>query len=130
MFWNHRVMRRTEGGTKHLYIVEVYYEDFRDEEPPSIMGWTESETVWCDEEYDDGIEGLRRTLTWMLECLDKPILDEAELLAMAEEARANGTTREPEEYETYNSIEELLAALDDDEPNGDIRSWEDEGGAI
>lgn len=132
MFWNHRVMRRTEAGTNHLYIVEVYYEDFRDEEPPSILGWTEKEEVWCDEDYDDGVEGLRRTLTWMLECLDKPILDENELLAMAEAARVIGDIDGIEEaYETFDSIEELLAALDaDDEPNGDIRNWEDEGGSV
>lgn len=120
MYWNHRVMRRTEGGTKHLYIVEVYYEDFRDEGPPSILGWTEKEEVWGDEEYD-GIEGLRKTLTWMLECLDKPILDEAELLAMAEE-------REPlteEDYETY-TLDEVLDSLGLDRE--EINSWEDDGG--
>src|SRR5690242_19575656 len=86
MYWNHRVMRRQELGESNLYIVEVYYNN----EDSSIIGWTEKEFVWSSEEYDDGVEGLRQTLTWMLECLDKPILDEADLMQQAEEIEAMG----------------------------------------
>lgn len=91
MYWNHRVMRCIEGaGTSYedsvLYIREIFY----NEEDNSIIGWTEKEFVYSSEKYDNGIEGLRQTLHWMLDALDKPILDEADLLAQAERIREMG----------------------------------------
>lgn len=117
MYWNHRVLRRTEHGVNELLIVEVYYDD----EDNSVLGWTENAVApWGDEEYD-GIEGIRQTLTWMLEALDKPILDEAQLL---EESERRGPLYNEEELERFESFEELLAALDSIEEEEDA---EDQG---
>lgn len=80
VFWNHRVMARNEGEETNLYITEVYYDS-----DGSTIGWTKGKEV-----YGEDIDELRQTLTWMLEALDKPILDESVLLAEAETARENG----------------------------------------
>lgn len=85
VFWNHRIMSRVDGpGTTYeetnLYVVEVYYHD-----NGNVIGWTEKEEV-----RGSDLEEIRSTLTWMLEALDKPILSESELLAMAEAARERG----------------------------------------
>lgn len=108
MHWNHRVIRREVApGLFHLFMVEVYYDD----DDHSILGWTEKEEVWGDEEHD-GIEGVRQTLRWMLEATEKPVLDEATLLREAEE-------RGPIDYgpfETFDSLDDLLAELEEDDP--------------
>lgn len=125
MFWNHRVMRRIENDASHLYIVEVYYEDGVEEgDYPGILGWTERQTPWADEEYD-GIEGLRKTLTWMLDCLDKPILDEATLLA---EAEANPLPREQWDGELL-TFDELLESLGLEREDVEKDRWADDGGS-
>lgn len=121
MYWNHRVMRRRPDPERypdlyHLFIVEVYYEDFRDESGGGIIGWTQEESVWGDEEYD-GVEGLRQTLHWMLDATEKPVLDEEELLRQAEE---RGPILEDEEIiGPFDTIEDLLAELDRDDEEGD-----------
>lgn len=103
MFWNHRLMRRIEGTQSLLFVVEVYY----NEDDNTIIGWTEKESIWGDEEYD-GVAGIRQGLHWMLDATEKPILDEASLLAELAE-------RPPEDLgqvETFATIEEMFAALD------------------
>lgn len=85
MYWNHRVISRVDGaGTDfeetNLYMTEMYYH-----EDGSVIGWTEGKEV-----YGNDIAEIRQTLEWMLLALDKPILDEAQLLIEAEEARENG----------------------------------------
>ena len=76
MHWNHRVMRtttryETTDDDVTLAIHEVYYDD--NDKP---HGWTGPTDVMTDNE--DGIEGLRQVLQWMLDCLDKPILEYSE----------------------------------------------------
>lgn len=85
MYWNHRVISRVDGaGTDfeetNLYVTEMYYH-----EDGSVIGWTEGKEV-----YGNDIAEIRQTLEWMLLALDKPILDEAQLLIEAEEARETG----------------------------------------
>lgn len=82
MYWNHRLLRKVDGkGTPYeetnLYIVEVFYKDFRYEGPESIMGWTEKEVGV----YGENVDEIRQTLEWMLLALDKPILDEETMLS-------------------------------------------------
>lgn len=119
MYWNHRVVRRVEQDEDALYVVEMYYNS----EDDSIMGWTENESAW-----GTSVEEIRTTLTWMLECLDKPVLDEIELLAQAEANPLNHP-----EHEEYEAIEfdELLAELgmsredlDTDDPDEGFAVWD------
>lgn len=121
MYWNHRVVRRIEQGEEGLYVVEMYYNS----EDDSIMGWTENESAW-----GTSVEEIRTTLTWMLECLDKPVLDEVELLAQAEANPLNHP--EHEEYETIE-FDELLSELgmtrddldtEDPEPDEGFSVWD------
>lgn len=105
MYWNHRAMEREVHGEKLIFIVEVYYN-----EDDSVMGWTESEEVWSET-----VDGLRTQLQWMTAALEKPVLIEAELLAQAEQARAEG--RDPfGDIDTQNletmTVEELFEALE------------------
>lgn len=109
MFWNHRVIERKIGEITELYVVEVYYQEpDNDGEYPTIIGWTQEETV-----YGEDIEQIRNTLNWMIEALEKPVLKEEQLLREAEE---RGPLFDDEEVETFDSIEELLAALEDEDP--------------
>ena len=83
------------------------------------MGWTEREEVW-----GESLDEIRKTLNWMLECLDKPVLDEADLLRQVEEARgeeSSGLFSEPDRYYpdaddeptvSFDSVEDFLAELD------------------
>lgn len=101
MYWNHRVMERVEGNETLFFVVEVYYNT----DDNSILGWTEQESVW-----GESVESLTTTLNWMLEALEKPVLNEAQLLREAEE---RGPLPE-EPVETFMSFEELLDALEAD----------------
>lgn len=72
--WNYRVFRDPRYEPEVLTIVEAYTDD-GDTEPSS----------WCSADVvtEEGVDGLRWTLTKMLEALDKPImtgpvLDDAE----------------------------------------------------
>lgn len=65
MHWNHRVVRFVEDET-YFGICEVFYEDGK------VMAHTENPVALCGE----SVEELRETLQHMLDCLDKPILDE------------------------------------------------------
>lgn len=99
VFWNHRIISRTEGEETNLYVVEVYYDT-----DGATIGWTEGHEV-----YGASLDELRQTLTWMLESLEKPILDESLLLAEAETAREQGDSEIfPSEYLT---MEEILDSL-------------------
>ena len=75
MFWNHRVLRRYEEGEEFYYIVEVFYND-----EGGILGWSEKEYV-----FGETLDELDTILVWMKSALDKPVLDEAELLAQMDE---------------------------------------------
>jgi len=99
MYWNHRLMKRTEHDETLLYVVEVYY----DSKDNSIIGWTEKESV-----YGENLDEVRQTLSWMIEALDKPILDEVELLLQIKP----GHEIFPESTQGFNSIEELVTELD------------------
>lgn len=80
VLWNYRVMKRITNEEDVFFITEVYYQD-----NGAVLGWTEGKDAWGENPQE-----LRQSLTWMLEALDKPILDEAALLVEAEAARENG----------------------------------------
>lgn len=80
VFWNYRVMKRAARDENEFFITEVYYQD-----DGSVIGWTEGKEAWGED-----LDSLRQTLEWMTSALDKPVLDEAVLLAEAEAARENG----------------------------------------
>lgn len=109
VFWNHRILSRTEAEETNLYIVEVYYDA-----DGATIGWTEGHEV-----YGTSVDELHQTLTWMLESLNKPILDESVLLAEAEVARQQGDLELfPSEHLT---IDEVLDSLGLDRSDlGDI----------
>lgn len=128
MFWNHRLMQRTnDPGTTYeeqaIYVVEVYYHD-----DGGILGWTEKEDVW-----GNTVDEIRQTLHWMLDATEKPVLDEAILLAQAEEAREAG--REslwPEDIITPEdriSLDEVLDSLGLEREDL-LDTWEDDGGRL
>lgn len=113
MFWNHRLMMRTEGEgtlyeTEVFYIVEVYY----NEDDNTIIGWTQKEEVW-----GESVDGVRQTLHWMLDALDKPVLIEADLLEQAKAIKAMG-----------EDVHEI-GIVERPDPL-DFERWEDDGGPI
>lgn len=122
MYWNHRCLRRVDNiGTTHeetnYYIMECYYDL-----DGSIVGWTDKEYP-----YGESLDSLRETLTWMLECLDKPVLDEASLLSQAEQARKNsGEDIFPEARLSLDEVLESLGLEREDVETGEI-DWDDEG---
>jgi len=64
--WNHRVLRSVDvQGDVTLAIHEVHYDDDKPvmctESPVKVLG--------------EDVQELRQTLTWMLACLDKPVLE-------------------------------------------------------
>lgn len=65
--WNHRVVRRrTTGPAEVSYAIhECHYTD----------GKLEMLTVDATPAYGEDLEGLRWSLTKMLEALDKPVVD-------------------------------------------------------
>lgn len=73
MYWNHRVMKKQD----EYGIVEVYYD-----EDGSIEIWT---SVFVAP-YGEDVEELRENIEQMLNCLNKPILDEAELNSAIEKS--------------------------------------------
>lgn len=127
IYWNNRVMQRIDGiGTAYeetnLYIVEVYYHT-----DGTVIGWTEKEDV-----YGHDLDELRQSLTWMIECLDKPILIEADLISQARVARENG---DEDIFPSEGlSIDELLDSLGlerediEEQHINRINHWEDDGG--
>lgn len=80
VLWNYRVMSRVKNDETILFVTEVFYQD-----DGSVIGWTEGKDAW-----GENLDELRQSLTWMLEALDKPVLDEDLLLAEAEASRENG----------------------------------------
>lgn len=79
MYWNYRVIKRTTSSETIFFITEVYYDD-----DDAIIGWIDEKTI-----IGDTIDELRQSLTWMLECLDKPILDRNILLEGFNNERKN-----------------------------------------
>jgi hypothetical protein len=69
--WNHRVCKNTEQGEIFYNIHEVYYDD-----DGKVEGWTQNAVAPLGNDLDE----LRNELKWMLEALDKPILDLADEL--------------------------------------------------
>ncbi len=127
MYWNHRVIKRLiNGGTDHetttLYIVEVYYDDV----DHHIIGWTEGSEV-----FGESVDELRQSLHWMLDALDKPVLDEVILLARAEEAKAIGDDNLFDERLTMDEVLESLGLEHEDvdlpKPRRTIFDTEDRG---
>lgn len=115
MYWNHRVFKTNNPHGDEYEIREVYY----DEETDAITAYTgEGHAPW-GVDMDD----LRWVLEHMLASLDKPVIDEAELEAYFEERREERENNPPEEeeYEVYNSVEEFLAALEEDSNDGEGR---------
>lgn len=75
MTWNHRVIKKTYHEEEIFSIKEVMYdtEDHSlqgEELDKTISGYTEKLSV-----MGDSIEDLRETLNFMLEALDKPVID-------------------------------------------------------
>lgn len=102
MYWNHRVFKTNNPHGVEYEIREVYYED----DTEDIIAYTEKgHTPWGVD-----IDDLRWVLEHMLASLERPVIDEAEL----EEYFANKPQVPEEPYEVFNSVEELLAALEED----------------
>lgn len=70
MHWNHRVMRYQDGT---LGIHEIYHMETQDQQEKSLPAYLWSEYAVCV--LGEDLDGLRKTLQRMLECLDKPILE-------------------------------------------------------
>ena len=70
MTWNHRVVHRVIQGDDFYGIHEVFYDD---EGRPDMM--TERAVGVCG----DNLEELQQTLEWMLQAMDKPILEYDEI---------------------------------------------------
>lgn len=91
MYWNNRVMKKVPNpkypDDEQYYVVEVYYNNDN-----AIVGWTEEESAW-----GETLEALESNLEWMLKALDKPVLDEALLLAASDRLRAEVTVGSYEE---------------------------------
>jgi hypothetical protein len=68
MYWNNRVVRFKKDDDDWLEICEVFYHD------GNPIGHTGEGVTVCGE----NVQALRVTLERMLECLNKPILDEME----------------------------------------------------
>jgi len=69
MSWSHRVILHKSENGNYLGIHEVFVDD-----NGKVFATTvEPEKVYVDE--DEGVDALRIYLGWMLECLNKPILD-------------------------------------------------------
>lgn len=114
-------MRRIDDpGTNYeetvLYVVEVYYNS----DDSTIIGWTEKESVWGTD-----MDELRNSLTWMIESLDKPILDEADLLQRMEELSAMGA--DTHDVGIPENGEISLGIKEDERQLG---QWEAEGGSL
>lgn len=78
MTWNHRVVRSVSAvdGTVAYTIREVFYED-----DGKVSGWTAD----AIEPHGETLDELRQNIARMAECTDRPVLDEDELQADAEE---------------------------------------------
>lgn len=114
MYWNDRVFRNVDGNYTYYTINEVYYN-----EADEIIGYVDSHDGKSP--YGDDVDELRWVLTRMLEATEKPVVDKAELEAHFEYLRS--LPQVPEEpSEVYNSVEELLAALESDDNDADSES--------
>lgn len=114
MYWNHRVLKRVTSGVEEFIIVEVYYDD----DDHHVLGWTENAMY----PWGINVDEVRQTLHWMLDAVDKDVLDE-EVLEAESEARG------PEPIEEYErlTIDELLESLGLERE--DVEKWEDDGGS-
>ncbi len=70
--WNHRVVKKVyEDGTEEYSVRETHYNDAGE-----IYGYTVDPTDLACETIDD----LRQYIQWCLDCLDKPVLDDATII--------------------------------------------------
>lgn len=112
MYWNHRVFKQRDYDYRdevvYAYSIrECYYNDENE-----IIGWTANGI----DPYGENLEHLRETITWMLESLDKDVLEinpeDDNLLVGVDLGRAY----DPEEpTTTYESIEALMEDLNSDD---------------
>lgn len=106
MTWNNRVFRNIhENGEIYYTVNEVYYN-----KDGSIMGYIEEGKAPWGTDVDE----LRWVIQMMLESCDDEIIDRAELEAHFENLRLNEPQVPEEPYEVYDSVEDLLAALEED----------------
>lgn len=89
MSWNHRVMKTANPFGDEYVIAEVYYNE-QDDGTEVIEGWA----IGTDDyrgmkPWGDSVEELHWVLQRMIEACDKPVLDEAELLARVEQDERN-----------------------------------------
>lgn len=70
--WNHRVCKETENEYVNFSIREVYYNS-----KGEIWAVDENPChVYCSEDWEEEpLDSLKKTLTWMLGALEKPIVD-------------------------------------------------------
>lgn len=72
-YWNHRVVRRKIVGQPDFYAIHEAYYGMEDK--PLITTNPEDVSVSDDDPNQTPIESLRETLRWMMNGLDKPVLD-------------------------------------------------------
>lgn len=73
--WNYRIVHSLRpDGTESGEMDDVYevHEVYYDRE--TILAWGETQAP-----FGESVDGLRRDLTYMLEALDKPVLERADL---------------------------------------------------
>lgn len=96
--WNHRVVKqKLEDGSEWFSVREVFYND-----DGSIYAYTENPIDISGE----SIEAMREYCQWVLNCLDKDVLIDGEVVFVDNDTAQQGV--EP----TFESIEDLLTDLD------------------
>lgn len=119
MYWNHRVFKETSPtGYVEYTIREVYY----DTDSGAILGWT-ANGAYPQSDEDSGVEYLKEEVQWMLEACDKPVIEvdpeDNNKLLNAVQVPDGHFDDEIANARTYETIEELLEALEDDSESGD-----------
>lgn len=120
MYWNDRVFKNYEAQYDYTYytIQEVYYN-----EADEIVGYVDAKDGKAP--YGDDVDELKWVLTRMLEATEKPVIDKAELESYFNELRManDNVPQDPEgPNEVFDSVEELLAALEEDSNDADSES--------
>jgi len=67
MFWNHRVVRKTEAGETLYMFAEVYYDD------STKLPFSYGEPFY----HGDTMDELKELTDRLIKALDKPVLDDA-----------------------------------------------------
>lgn len=81
MFWNHRVLKRIDQGETVYGIVEAFYDN---------DGELDAYGEAFEAPSGESVEELRQSLRWMLDSVEAPVLDEAELSGYFEKRRLAG----------------------------------------